>query len=69
MYANECLFLFIRRVHISQSTLNQLKDTFEVEPGNGGERDNYLKDRNVTTYFIIDRVCTVLFYKIVIHSK
>lgn len=25
---------------------------YEVEPGNGTERDNYLKDRNVDTYLI-----------------
>lgn len=29
-----------------------LDDVYEVEPGNGVERDNYLKDRNVETYLI-----------------
>ena len=29
-----------------------MNDVYEVEPGNGTERDNYLKDRNVVTYLI-----------------
>lgn len=41
-----------RRVHISADTLKCLNDVYEVEPGYGSERDNYLKDRNVVTYLI-----------------
>lgn len=41
-----------RRVHISADTLKCLNDIYEVEPGYGSERDNYLKDRNVVTYLI-----------------
>lgn len=41
-----------RRVHISADTLKCLNDVYEVEPGYGCERDNYLKDRNVVTYLI-----------------
>ncbi|XP_054014639.1 adenylyl cyclase 78C-like isoform X1 [Hylaeus anthracinus] len=40
------------RVHISEDTLNCLNDVYDVEPGNGTERDNYLKERNVVTYLI-----------------
>ncbi|XP_076661441.1 adenylyl cyclase 78C isoform X4 [Halictus rubicundus] len=40
------------RVHISEDTLNCLNDVYDVEPGNGVERDNYLKERNVVTYLI-----------------
>ncbi|XP_034943359.1 adenylyl cyclase 78C isoform X2 [Chelonus insularis] len=40
------------RVHISEETLKCLNDVYEVEPGNGVDRDNYLKDRNVVTYLI-----------------
>ncbi|XP_014467955.1 PREDICTED: adenylate cyclase type 8-like isoform X1 [Dinoponera quadriceps] len=40
------------RVHISADTLKCLNDVYEVEPGYGSERDNYLKDRNVVTYLI-----------------
>ncbi|XP_071569284.1 adenylyl cyclase 78C isoform X3 [Temnothorax nylanderi] len=40
------------RVHISADTLKCLNDVYEVEPGYGCERDNYLKDRNVVTYLI-----------------
>lgn len=32
--------------------MNCLNDVYEVEPGNGTERDNYLKERNVVTYLI-----------------
>lgn len=39
-------------MHISEDTLNCLNDVYEVEPGNGTERDNYLKERNVVTYLI-----------------
>ncbi|XP_012278460.1 adenylate cyclase type 8 [Orussus abietinus] len=40
------------RVHISADTLNCLNDAYDVEPGHGAERDNYLKERNVVTYLI-----------------
>ncbi|CAG5101638.1 Similar to Ac78C: Adenylyl cyclase 78C (Drosophila melanogaster) [Cotesia congregata] len=40
------------RVHISAETLKCLNDVYEVEPGNGVDRDNYLKDRQVVTYLI-----------------
>ncbi|XP_033339591.2 adenylyl cyclase 78C isoform X1 [Megalopta genalis] len=40
------------RVHISEDTLNCLNDVYDVEPGNGVDRDNYLKERNVVTYLI-----------------
>ncbi|XP_043469096.1 adenylyl cyclase 78C-like isoform X2 [Leptopilina heterotoma] len=40
------------RVHISADTLECLDGVYEVEPGYGTERDNYLKDRDVDTYLI-----------------
>ncbi|XP_051162832.1 adenylyl cyclase 78C-like isoform X2 [Leptopilina boulardi] len=40
------------RVHISADTLECLDGVYEVEPGYGTERDNYLKDRDVVTYLI-----------------
>ncbi|XP_033157881.1 adenylyl cyclase 78C isoform X1 [Drosophila mauritiana] len=40
------------RVHISEATLKCLNDAYEVEPGNGGCRDNHLKMLNVKTYLI-----------------
>lgn len=39
-------------MHISADTLKCLNDVYEVEPGYGSERDNYLKDRDVVTYLI-----------------
>ncbi|XP_029452056.1 adenylate cyclase type 3 [Rhinatrema bivittatum] len=40
------------RVHISQSTFDCLKGEFEVEPGEGGTRCDYLRDKGITTYLI-----------------
>ncbi|KAJ8733731.1 hypothetical protein PYW07_014282 [Mythimna separata] len=40
------------RVHISSSTLECLNGAFEVEPGDGGARDPYLREHNHVTYLI-----------------
>jgi len=52
IYKRNERFSCYRRVHISADTLKCLNDVYEVEPGYGCERDNYLKDRNVETYLI-----------------
>ncbi|XP_050528541.1 Ca(2+)/calmodulin-responsive adenylate cyclase-like isoform X2 [Daktulosphaira vitifoliae] len=41
------------RVHITQTTLDCLDGEYEVEPGHGSTRNKYLRDNNVTTYFIV----------------
>ncbi|XP_073753169.1 adenylate cyclase type 3 isoform X2 [Callorhinus ursinus] len=41
------------RVHISQSTLDCLKGEFDVEPGDGGSRCEYLDEKGIETYLII----------------
>ncbi|XP_071451517.1 adenylate cyclase type 6-like [Hetaerina americana] len=41
------------RVHLTKETLECLAGDYEVEPGNGGERDVYLRDHNVQTYLIV----------------
>ncbi|CAH1156233.1 unnamed protein product [Phaedon cochleariae] len=41
------------RVHITQATLDYLGGEYEVEPGNGTARNQYLRDHCVTTYFIV----------------
>ncbi|CAG9862342.1 unnamed protein product [Phyllotreta striolata] len=41
------------RVHITQATLDYLGGEYEVEPGNGTSRNQYLRDHCVTTYFIV----------------
>lgn len=46
------LKLLCSQVHISEATYQLLNGTYEVEPGNGQERDAYLKDNNITTYLI-----------------
>nr|XP_027197802.1 Ca(2+)/calmodulin-responsive adenylate cyclase-like [Dermatophagoides pteronyssinus] len=40
-------------VHITQSTFDCLHDEYEVQEGNGAERNSYLREKNVKTYFII----------------
>lgn len=39
-------------MHISEATYQLLNGAYEVEPGDGQERDAYLKDHNITTYLI-----------------
>lgn len=41
-----------RRVHISRAVLNELKGEFEVEPGHGMSRDEYLRENGIETFFI-----------------
>lgn len=53
-------------VHITQSTFDCLHDEYEVQEGNGAERNSYLREKNVKTYFIIPpqqrrKVCIFLF--------
>ncbi|XP_076143032.1 adenylate cyclase type 7 isoform X2 [Alosa pseudoharengus] len=42
------------RVHITESTLKHLNKAYEVEEGNGHERDAYLKEMKLRTYLVID---------------
>ncbi|GAA6068454.1 adenylate cyclase type 3-like isoform X1, partial [Tachysurus ichikawai] len=41
------------RVHISQATMDCLHGEFELEPGNGGERCEYLMEKGIDTYLVI----------------
>ncbi|XP_057679327.1 adenylate cyclase type 3-like isoform X3 [Corythoichthys intestinalis] len=41
------------RVHISQSTKESLRGEFELEPGNGGERCEYLLEKGIATYLVL----------------
>ncbi|XP_035236309.1 adenylate cyclase type 3 isoform X2 [Anguilla anguilla] len=41
------------RVHISQSTMECLHGEFNVEPGHGGERCDYLKEKGIETYLVV----------------
>ena len=46
---------FFRRIHISKAALDNLKGSFEVEPGNGGERDLFLAENNIETFLILGK--------------
>uniref|UniRef100_UPI00358DF400 adenylate cyclase type 1 n=1 Tax=Myxine glutinosa TaxID=7769 RepID=UPI00358DF400 len=41
------------KVHLTKSTLDCLNGDYEVEPGNGQERNSYLLKHNIETYFIV----------------
>ena len=41
-----------RRVHITKATLEQLNGEYEVEPGNGGDRDARIKKEAMETFLI-----------------
>ncbi|XP_030260201.1 adenylate cyclase type 3-like [Sparus aurata] len=41
------------RVHISQTTRDSLHGEFELEPGEGGERCEYLQEKGIDTYLVL----------------
>nr|XP_053640707.1 adenylate cyclase type 5-like [Cherax quadricarinatus] len=41
------------RIHVTKETLKYLSGDYKVEPGNGGERNHYLKMMNIETYLIV----------------
>jgi class 3 adenylate cyclase len=43
------------RVHISEATKDAIQGSFELEEGNGMDRDQLLKEQNITTYLVVDR--------------
>lgn len=49
-----CPLIPSRRVHISSVTLEHLKGSYKVEPGDGQSRDSYLKEHGVVTYLVIN---------------
>ncbi|ELT87487.1 hypothetical protein CAPTEDRAFT_155468 [Capitella teleta] len=40
------------RVHVTDDTVRWLNSDYEVEPGNGGDRNAFLRDHNVKTFLI-----------------
>lgn len=50
---NQISFFLRSRVHITKETLCYLDGIYKVEPGNGGERNSYLKDHNIETFLIV----------------
>lgn len=57
--------LEFRRIHVTEETLKYLSGDYEVEPGNGGERNSYLRDHAIKTYLIKNdtKVCATLLDK------
>ena len=45
--------IVFRRIHITEETLQFLEGDYEVEEGNGGDRNSYLKEHNIKTFLII----------------
>lgn len=48
-----CVVLLYRKVHITKSTLECLNGDYEVEPGNGHERNAFLQKHEIETFFIV----------------
>lgn len=42
-------------MHITKETLHYLGDSYEVEPGDGGQRNSYLKTHNIETFLIVPK--------------
>lgn len=42
------------RVHLTRETLRHLPEEYKVEPGNGGDRNAYLKERGIETFLITE---------------
>lgn len=49
----ERLCIYFSRVHVTQATLDYLHGEYEVEPGRGADRNSYLREHNVVSYFIV----------------
>ncbi|KAK0136377.1 Adenylate cyclase type 6 [Merluccius polli] len=41
------------RIHITKATLQYLNSDYEVEPGFGGERNAYLKEKGIETFLVL----------------
>ena len=41
------------RVHISRAAYDNLKGSFKVEPGHGGDRDAFLADYGIETFLVV----------------
>ena len=67
-----CIF---RRVHITDETARFLNNDYKIDPGNGGERNSFLRDHNITTFLICVsehskvKVSLYCYYKFNFHSR
>ena len=43
------------RVHISESTYNCVKLDYEVEPGEGHSRNDFIKEQGIKTYLVVKK--------------
>ena len=50
------VFFLHSRVHISESTYNCVKLDYEVEPGEGHTRNDFIKEKGIKTYLIVRRI-------------
>ena len=43
---------YFSRVHVTEDTYKLIKDSYDVEDGCGGDRNEWLKENNIPTYFV-----------------
>ena len=46
-------FSYDRRIHITKAVYEHIKNDFSIEDGECFKRDEYLKEQNVKSYFIV----------------
>lgn len=56
MHCPLTVFFLHSRVHISESTYNCVKLDYEVEPGEGHTRNDFIKEKGIKTYLIVRRI-------------
>lgn len=56
MHCPLIVFFLHSRVHISESTYNCVKLDYEVEPGEGHTRNDFIKEKGIKTYLIVRRI-------------
>ena len=55
VYYNSSLCSVHSRVHISESTYNCVKLDYEVEPGEGHSRNDFIKEQGIKTYLVVKK--------------
>ena len=69
MILNRASIVFHSRVHITKETLENLGGMYVVEPGNGGERNAYLKEHAIETFLIVPEEGGITYVSVLLASS